>query len=215
MIELFFAGTLLGLILSITLGPAFFTIIQTSIDRGFKRAFQISIGVSACDIVFVLISYFGISTISDILEYGNNQKYIGIIGGIILLLFGIYTFQKKPETFIQRSMKHKFKQKNPNFFTFISKGFLLNLINPFLWIFWFSAVSGISQQAPPEDLKQYIITFFSGTIITVFAFDVLKSFVGHRIKKHLRLRTQLYISRVVGIALMLFGLILIVRPFVF
>jgi len=39
----FFEGVFLGLVVAITLGPAFFTIIQTGIDRGFRSAMFISI----------------------------------------------------------------------------------------------------------------------------------------------------------------------------
>jgi threonine/homoserine/homoserine lactone efflux protein len=102
MIKVFLGGLLLGLILSVTLGPAFFTIIQTSIDRGFKRALYISIGVALSDIVLIFISFFGLSTI---LQAGNNQVYIAIAGGVILILFGIHTFRKKPELLHQKKQQ--------------------------------------------------------------------------------------------------------------
>jgi threonine/homoserine/homoserine lactone efflux protein len=211
MINIFFGGTILGVILSITLGPAFFTLIQTSIDRGFIRAVQIAIGIAISDIVLIVISYMGISTI---LEVGSNQAYMGIVGGIILIMFGLHTFLKKPEMLKRRSANYKTPIADPNMFTYMGKGFLLNFLNPFLWIFWISAISGLSQQAEPEEFKSYVITFFSGTLVTVFAFDVLKSYIGMKIKKYLKLRTQYYINRIVGLSLIGFGIILLARIFI-
>lgn len=211
MIQTFFGGILLGLILSVTLGPAFFTIIQTSIDRGFRSAMLISVGVAISDIALIFISYFGLTAI---LQMGNNQIYIAIVGGIILIFFGIHTFNKKPEMLIRRSGNYKTPSGNPGFFTYVGKGFFLNFMNPFLWIFWFSAISGISQQTEPENLKSYMLTFFSGTLITVFFLDLLKSFIGFKIKKYLKLRTQYRINKAVGISLMAFGVFLLVRIFV-
>lgn len=210
MMQVFLSGLLLGLLLSVTLGPAFFTIIQTSIDRGFKRAFFIAIGVLLSDIALIFISFYGITAI---LQVGNNQVYVAIIGGVILILFGIHTFNKKPEMLVRKSANFKTPIGKPGFFTYLGKGFLLNFLNPFLWIFWFSALSALSQQTSPEHLQSYMITFFSGTLSVVFSFDILKSYVGYKIKKYLNLRTQLRINKIVGISLILFGIILIIRIF--
>ena len=38
MLEIFLEGVILGLIIAITLGPAFFAIVQTAIHRGFYPA---------------------------------------------------------------------------------------------------------------------------------------------------------------------------------
>jgi threonine/homoserine/homoserine lactone efflux protein len=212
MINIFLAGILLGIILSITLGPAFFTIIQTSIDRGFHRAVQIAIGIIISDVALIFVSYFGITTL---LEVDQNQAYMGIGGGVILILFGLHTFQKKPEMLIRRSGNFKTPSGSPGILTYIGKGFLLNIMNPFVWIFWLSSLSGLSQQAEPGQLKLYMLTFFSGTIITVFLFDVLKSYIGIKIKKYLKLRTQYHINRIVGVSLIIFGVVLLVRTFIF
>ncbi len=211
MIQTIFGGIILGLIISVTLGPAFFTIIQTSIDRGFKSAMFISVGVALSDIALIFISYFGLSAI---LQIGNNQIYIAIVGGIILIFFGIHTFNKKPEMLIRRSSNYKTPSGNPGVLTFIGKGFFLNFMNPFLWIFWFSAISGISQQTDPENFETYILTFFSGTLFAVFSMDILKSFIGYKIKKYLKLRTQYQINRIVGLSLIAFGLFLLIRIFI-
>jgi len=208
MLQTFLGGALLGLILSVTLGPAFFTIIQTSIDRGFKSAMQIAIGILLSDVVLIFISFFGLTTI---LQVGHNQTYIAVVGGIILIFFGIYTFRKKPEILVRRSANFKTPTGKPGFFTYAGKGFLLNFLNPFLWIFWFSALSGLSSEIEPQHLQKYLITFFSGTLIMVFAMDMLKSYIGARIKKYLKLRTQYRINMIVGVSLVLFGLLLIGR----
>jgi len=212
MINVFLAGILLGVILSITLGPAFFTIIQTSIDRGFHRAVQIAVGVLISDIALIFVSYFGVASLQLL---GSFQAYMAIVGGVLLMLFGINTFRKKPEMLIRRSRNFNTPTGSPGILTYVGKGFLLNFMNPFVWIFWLSALSGLSQQAAPEHLKKYMITFFTGTVITVFAFDVLKSFIGVKIKKYLKLRTQFYINRIVGISLIIFGFVLLIRTFLF
>jgi len=212
MFEFFLGGIYLGIILSITLGPTFFTIIQTSIDRGFYSAFQISIGVMVADIILIFISFLGITTI---LEVGKNQIYLAIIASVILILFGFYTFFKKPEMLKRRSANYKTPTSQPGALTYLGKGFLLNIANPFLWIFWVAALTGLSAKTEPENFKISVITFFSGTILIVFCLDVLKSYIGVKIKKYLKLRYQIIINRIVGVSLILFGIFIFVKTIFF
>ena len=72
----------------------------------------------------------------------------------------------------------------------------------------------VSSKAEEGNLLQYALIFFAGTIGTVFLTDILKSFIGNRIKKYLRPRTMLWLNRVVGILLIGSGVVLIVRTMI-
>jgi threonine/homoserine/homoserine lactone efflux protein len=210
MINIFFEGIAWGMLVAISLGPAFFTIIQTGIDRGFKAAFYISIGVLMCDTFLITVCYLGLASIFQKME---NNIWVGFAGGIILIIYGTYTFLKKPEILKRRSSKYKTPEKNEKHFKYIMKGFFLNIANPFIYFFWFAAMSLVSSQAEEGKSLNYAVTFFSGTLITIFSTDLLKSFIGNKIKKYLRPRIQLWINRIVGISLVVFGIVLIIRVY--
>ena len=95
----------------------------------------------------------------------------------------------------------------------MAKGFFLNIANPFVILFWITIIGYISQRAEYGKLDEYAIIFFAGTIFSVFSTDLLKSFIGYKIKKYLKPRIQLTINRIVGIVLALFGITLIIRLF--
>ena len=206
----FFEGVFLGSVVAVTLGPAFFTIIQTGIDRGFRSAMFISIGVLMCDISLITVCYLGLTSIFSKPE---TNMYIGFAGGIILLVYGTYTFFKKPEILKRRSPKYKTPERYPSPVLYIVKGFFLNVANPFIIIFWVMAMSWVSANAEEGKLFNYVIAFFSGTIITIFGTDLIKSFVGNKIKKYLRPRYLLRINHAVGILLVGSGIVLMVRVF--
>ncbi|MPM08083.1 hypothetical protein SDC9_54395 [bioreactor metagenome] len=208
MLGIFIEGIVLGLVLSITLGPAFFTIIQTSIDRGFRSALLVAVGVAVSDLFIISISYLGLSAV---IETGKNQIYAGIVGGIILVMYGVYTFYKKPEVLKRRTSIAKNPARNVKPITFLAKGFFLNIANPFIILFWLTIIGYISQIAEYGKLEETAVVFLAGTILTVFSMDVLKSFVGYKIKKYLKPRIQLLINRIVGISLVVFGIVLIIR----
>lgn len=211
MIAVFFEGIVLGLIVSITVGPAFFAIIQTGIQRGFSQGFFMALGISLSDITLIAICYLGASFIFDNPE---NKLYIGLIGGIVLLSFGFFTSTRKPEILLRRSSKYKTPTKRPGPLTYFFKGYFLNVINPFLFLFWLTAMGWVSSKAEEGKLLQYALSFFAGTIGTVFLTDLLKSFIGNKIKKHLRPRTMLWLNRIVGILLIGSGVVLIVRTMI-
>ncbi len=212
MINLFLEGMLLGLVISITIGPAFFTIIQTGIQRGFYPGFIMALGIMLSDITLIAISYVGASIIPG---STNSKFYMGLVGGIILIAFGIVTFRRKPEILLRRSSKYKTPVKKPGILTYFFKGYFLNILNPFLFLFWLTVMGWIKTKAENAHLINAAVPFFSGAVGTVFCFDLLKSFIGNRIKKYLKPRLLLWINRIVGLILVVFGIILIVKVVAF
>jgi len=208
MIRVFFEGIIWGLLVSITIGPAFFSIIQTGIDRGFKSAFYTSLGVMLCDAFIIVICYLGLTSL---FQKPENNIYIGFVGGIILIIYGTYSYLKKPDILKRRSPKYKTPPINTKQIKYVIKGFLLNIANPFIIIFWLTAVGFVSARTEDGKLINYVIVFFSGTLLTIFGTDLLKSFIGNKIKKYLRPRILLIINRIVGITLIIFGIILMIR----
>ena len=53
-------GIQLGFLLAFLVGPVFFTIIQTSVERGFWNGALVAVGVSLSDTLYVTICYFGL-----------------------------------------------------------------------------------------------------------------------------------------------------------
>jgi len=207
MLDILFEGVALGLIVSVTIGPAFFAIIQTGLSRGFMPGFFMALGISVSDITLIVICYLGASMIFD---NPDNKLYIGLIGGVLLIIFGMVTFTRKPEILLRRSSKYK-TPKKPGPLTFFFKGYFINVLNPFLILFWLTAMGWVSSKAAEGELLNYAITFFAGAIGMIFLMDLLKSFIGGKIKRFLRPRYILWINRIVGILLVGSGIVLIIR----
>jgi len=54
-------GISMGLLLSAMIGPVFFTLIQNSIQSGFRNTAVLAFGILASDLIYVLITYFSVS----------------------------------------------------------------------------------------------------------------------------------------------------------
>ena len=89
---IFLEGVIVGLTLALIMGfgPAFFTLIQTSISRGFKAAMFLDLGIVINDIMVVALMMM--TNVHFNINNKENIIYGGVAAGIILIIFGIYTF---------------------------------------------------------------------------------------------------------------------------
>jgi len=200
-------GIILGFTLSIffSFGPALVAEIQTSIHRGFWAAVLLAFGVFLSDATIVFLGFIGAVQIFE-----NNKTLLGFIGGVILIIFGIVTFRRKVVIDVD-SKKAELKQNNPNFLTYILKGFFINFTNPFVWIFWMGVVVGFTANYKAERLL--LIVFFTTALGIVFLMDVLKIFSAFKIKKFILTHNIVWINRFAGIGLVLFGIYLVIRTY--
>src|SRR5690606_21037417 len=85
--ELVVNGVVSGLVLAFLIGPVFFSILQTSVERGFGSGALVAVGVSLSDAFYIGVTYMGVSQwVND----GSVRAYLGYFGGMVLLLFGAY-----------------------------------------------------------------------------------------------------------------------------
>ena len=200
-----------GLILGITLatlfgfGPALLALVQTSINRGFKAAVSLAFGVFLSDLFLVLLSFEGVI---QVVEQPKNKLIFGIVSGLILIVFGIITYIRKPKTKAEEIII-----KDPKTITYILKGFFLNVANPFIWIFWMGTMVAVTSNYEKDE--QAILTMFTVTLATVFLSDTLKSYLAGKLKPLLTERLLTLINSIAGIGLMLFGIALMIRAFWF
>jgi len=198
-----------GLLLGITLatlfgfGPALLALVQTSINRGFKAGVSLAFGVFLSDLFLVLLSFEGVI---QVVEQPKNKLAFGIVSGLILIVFGIITYIRKPKT-----KADEITVKNPKTITYILKGFFLNVANPFIWIFWMGTMVAITSNYEKDE--NAILTMFAVTLITVFLSDTLKAYLAGKLKPLLTLRLLTLINSTAGIGLILFGLALMLRSF--
>ena len=209
MTGLLFQGIILGFTLAILVGPAFFTLLQTSIHRGFKSGIFLALGISLSDTTLVTLCVLGLS---QILSEGSHRQYFGLVGGLILIVFGIVTFTRKLESFTNSDDDNG--NKKPGFVTFILKGFFLNIANPILIIFWVGVASSVISSAEPGKLLNNIIVFFSGALLTTFSTDILKCFIANKIKAYLKPKILVIINHSIGAFLIISGILVIVKFFI-
>ena len=92
----FIEGLGFGFVLAIMTGPIFFVLLQTALEEGFRSGMLVVLGIFISDVLFVGALYFGLGTISTITNAPDFDFYLQMIGGVILVGFGLGTLLGKP-----------------------------------------------------------------------------------------------------------------------
>jgi len=198
------AAAPLGFFLAFMLGPAFFVLIETSIEKGFRAATVFDLGVIFSDIIFILIAYF---SSYQLLENINNQPGLYVFGGTLLSLYGASNFIKKTTTQVTT-----IKQQNQaNYTSLFVKGFLLNIINIGVLVFWLGLVIVVTPNL--EGNYKRLIVFFSTLIVSYFLTDLIKILLAKKMKSYLKQDNIIKAKKFLGILIFVFGLFLILKGF--
>jgi threonine/homoserine/homoserine lactone efflux protein len=193
-----------GFVISILLfGPAFFKLIHTSIQDGFKKGVILASGVFLSDLLVAILCIFGVA---DFMQVPAFQKMYSLSAGIVMFLLGLKYFRHQYKAFlISYSARVPHHQS-------LFRGFWLNLINPFTFILWFNVMGSISlKYAGDANFKVLLSINLMTILVMLFSMDVLKVFLSHLIGKKLNSRIFYTINKYFGILLIIIGLFFLGR----
>jgi threonine/homoserine/homoserine lactone efflux protein len=197
-------GVLLGFILSISIGPVIFAIIKQSLTNGKRSGYAFVAGVSSSDFVLLFICNFFTSLFNLVL---NHKSTIALAGAGFLLLMGLYTlFFKKLKL---ENMGTDGVNKRVSIKDLISSyfsGFLMNTLNPSVFLFWFAWTAAINTSADdtPNPIQYKLIVF--GTCLGfVLLSDLIKVFLAGKLRPRLTEKSLLWINRVSGMIILIFS----------
>lgn len=204
--QLFTDGILLGLVLSVSIGPIFFALVQTSIRQGVAAGIFIGTGIWISDVLCILTTYWGLSKLNGLEREPYFLFYSGVLGGLFLIIFGIILFFKKPPSLAQLRSNNG---RDEAIMSLWLQGFLINTVNPFTIIFWLTTMtdSVINQQFTNKEVG----LFFGGILGTIILTDFLKAYFADKIRKHLQPIHLTILGRIAGIIVGGFGIALLLR----
>lgn len=205
MIQALLEGVGMGLVLSLMVGPVFFALITASMEQGFRYAFVLALGILVSDLIYVALTFFGVSFLT---ASPKVETTLGYVGGMILIGFGIRFFGKKDATRPNSGGIPLPKAKKRTAFI---KGFGINGINPFVMLFWISIASLVSLKSTWNNSD--VISYYFGLLITVFGIDLLKAFIAGKLSHLMTPKLRLNLNRGVGVLVSYFGLKMIWSTF--
>lgn len=189
-------GLEMGLLLSMMIGPVFFALVTKSMDHGFKQAAMLALGVFLSDLIYVVVTYFGVQILTLI---PNMEHYLGFFGGVILVGFGVSFFQKKIED-APANLPPTLASQGKAFL----QGFGINGINPFVMLFWISIASMVSIKTSWRFSER--VFFYAALLFTVLGIDLAKAFLAGKLAHLMSLTVRKVLQVVAGLMICFFGL---------
>lgn len=196
--EAVFNGIFSGIVLAFLIGPVFFTILQTSIERGFWSGFSVAVGVSLSDALYIFLCYLGVYQVFD---NGNFREYLAYFGGIVLLLFGLYYLLIKSRK-LSSYDPEQVRTTQP--VRLVLKGFIINGLSPMVLIFWLGTV-GVATTKFGYATPGKAIPYFISIVGTVFLTDIIKAKLADKLRATLTPRFIKTLNIIVGIVMVIFG----------
>lgn len=204
MLELILSAIGLGFMLSLVfIGPIFFLLIETSFSRGPKHALSLDFGVVTADILCIAAAYFA----SDDLVYLIDQ-HPGFyrITALIIFIYALYMLNSKTKMHIAGEEK----LISQNYFKTFINGFLLNILNIGVVLFWLVTVISVRNSYPKTDQFLLYIALVIGTYLSI---DLLKIFLAKQFHYKLTQKLANTIRKSVGLILVLFSLLIFLQSF--
>jgi threonine/homoserine/homoserine lactone efflux protein len=199
-----------GLLLAFSIGPGFFVLLETSILKGFRAALVFDLGIVFSDVIFILIAYL---TTNQLLEQLKDNPTLFVIGGIIMLSYGLISFILLKRNFIKQQEIEIDDDNIPkkNYLGLFFKGFFLNFINIGVLGFWMMIIITYGPQMEMNTSR--ITIFFAAILLFYLIFDIGKILLAKQLKNKLTPSNIYKIKRVISIIILIFGLFFILQGF--
>ena len=200
-------GLVLGLILSISVGPIIFAIIKHSINSGRKAGLSFVAGVSTSDISLVLFCNFFTGLFATALEHKNK---IALAGSVFLIALGVYTLFFKKVSINENANGITEKLTLKKYLGLYLSGFFMNTLNPGVFLFWFAWTAAIvADAAVASNPANYKAVVFITCLAFVLASDIVKVVLSEKLRPKLNAKNLHIINQVAGAILIGFGVFLL------
>ena len=159
----FIQGILMGLGVSVPIGPVNVLIMSYAL-RSYTKALCLGLGAMSADMLYLALSAFGISQLAKI---PIVFTCISVFGAAFLLYIALGIYRQA-----KRSVHLQSVERGSHVAIF-GKGFLLNIFNPYVIMFWLSVSASIGRERFGLALAGLVCGILSW--ITLFALAVYKS----------------------------------------
>jgi threonine/homoserine/homoserine lactone efflux protein len=203
MISIFINGFIIGLLLQVAIGPVFFFILNITLQTTILDGLFAVLAVTLVDYIYITLAILGVG---KLLEKQRIKYILGIIGSVVLVIFGILMIISTAKTSVNNLSEGAIPS---NYLSSFMSAFLLTISSPLTIVFWTSlfATKAIEKGYTKKQLLLFglaagLATFvFLGLSVTVFSF----------IKASIPIIIIRILNILVGILLMIYGIVRLIK----
>jgi threonine/homoserine/homoserine lactone efflux protein len=199
-IELVIKGLIVGILASAPMGPVGVLTIQRTLNKGRWYGMVTGLGAAVSDIIYAAISLLGMSFVMDFIENPRNMFWFKVIGGILLMFFGIYTYLSNPT--------NNLRPANPNKGSLWHNGitgFLVTFSNPLIILLFIALMARFEFVVPEHYWEQGLgyVAIFAGALLWWFGL----TYIIDKVRTKFQVSTICLINRIIGSIVIVAGFI--------
>ena len=199
-LELLIKGLIVGILASAPMGPVGVLTIQRTLNKGRWFGMVTGLGAAVSDIIYAAVSLLGMSFVMDFIENPRNMFWFKVIGGILLMLFGIYTYLSNPTENLRPTSQNKGSLMHNGI-----TGFLVTFSNPLIILLFIALMARFEFIVPEHYVEQGVgyLAIFGGALIWWFGLTYLID----KLRSKFQVSTICLINRIIGSIVIVAGFI--------
>lgn len=197
-----FKGMLIGVIASAPMGPVGVLCVQRTLNKGRWYGFVTGVGAAISDIIYAAIAGYGMSFVMDIISNQQTKFYLQIVGSLMLLGFGLYTYRTDPTSKLRKTSNGKG--------TLVHNGvtaFLVTFSNPLIIFLFLAAYAQFAFVLPNHNFEMVVgfLSIVGGALLWWFGLTWLVDKVRGKFDTNgIRL-----INQIIGAVVIIFSVIML------
>ena len=163
LLDIVFKGLLIGIIASAPMGPVGVLCVQRTLNKGRRYGFVTGCGAALSDIIYAGITGLGMGMVVELVSNDTNRFYLQIVGSLMLLAFGVFTYRTDPTKNLRKPGQNKGTLTHNGI-----TAFLVTLSNPlivFLFMALYAQFSFGLQIDKPIELVAGFISIIGGALL--------------------------------------------------
>ena len=202
LVNLIFKGIMIGIIASAPMGPVGVLCVQRTLNKGRWYGFITGVGASVSDIIYAMITGFGMSFVMNLVNNAETKFLLQILGSIILLIFGIISFRANPT----KNMHISSKQKGTLWHNGIT-AFLVTFSNPLIIFLFMGCFAQFAFVVPNHPLEMFFgyVSIVGGALLWWYGL----TWVIDKVRTIFDTTGIIIINKVIGSVVIIFSLIVL------
>lgn len=197
LLETVVKGIIIGAVASAPMGPVGVLCIQRTLNKGRAYGLVTGLGAAMSDILYALITGYGLSFIYDFIQNQRNLFWLQLIGTVLLFVFGVHTFRSNPAKNTRRVSKNK-SSLVQNCVT----AFFITLSNPLIILLFMAMFTPFKYMLPEQPFHFQLVGY-----ISIFAGAMLWwlfiTYVVNKLRTRFDVRGIWIINRIIGAIVMI------------
>ena len=198
-LDIIVKGMIVGIVCSAPMGPVGVLCVQRTLNKGRWYGFVTGLGAATSDLIYALLTGFGMSFVMEFIDNPQYKFYLQIFGSILLFCFGYYCYKSDPRKKVHTGKK---KQKGTLLHNY-GTAFIVTFSNPLIILLFLATFAQFAFVVPehPVEMSLGYLSIIGGALLWWYGLTWLVD----RIREFFSLNSIVLINRIIGTIVMVFS----------